>query len=78
VSATYTILQFKMAFLLKLFGMDDSKKAYDHVYDGQSYYGGDYQNYGNNQPQPHHKSSFTHEIIAGAAGFAGQIHLLFD
>ncbi len=55
--------------------MGESQKAYDHVYDGQNY---DYQNYGNNQPQPHHKSSFTHEIIAGAAGFAGQIHLLFD
>jgi hypothetical protein len=26
----------------------------------------------------HHKSSFTHELIAGAAGFAGKIYFLFD
>jgi hypothetical protein len=26
----------------------------------------------------HHKSSFTHELIAGAAGFAGKNYFLFD
>lgn len=60
-----------MAFLLNLFGMNDSKNAYDHVYEGQGGYGPDYQYYGNNQQAPQHKSSLTHEVISGAAGFAG-------
>ena len=59
-----------MAFLGHLFGMDESKQAYDHVYGGQSDYGGDYQQYGNEQQERHHRSSWTHELIAGAAGFA--------
>ncbi|CAF4221053.1 unnamed protein product [Adineta steineri] len=66
-----------MAFLLDLLGLGHSKNAYDQVYQQQNNYGGDYQNYGDNMQQPHHKASWTHELIGGAAGFAGQIHVLF-
>jgi hypothetical protein len=67
-----------MEFLENLFGMGQGQRAYDHVYEGQNYYGGDFQNNGNNQQEPHHKSSWTHELVGGAAGFAGQIYILFD
>ncbi|CAF1409843.1 unnamed protein product [Adineta steineri] len=59
-----------MAFLLDLLGLGHSKNAYDQVYQQQNNYGGDYQNYGDNMQQPHHKASWTHELIGGAAGFA--------
>ncbi|CAF1050979.1 unnamed protein product [Adineta ricciae] len=53
-----------MAFLLNLFNHGESNRAYDQIY------GDNYQNYGYDQPQPHHKASWTHELIGGAAGFA--------
>ncbi len=28
--------------------------------------------------QPSHHSSWTHEVVAGAAGFEGNIHIIFD
>ncbi len=60
-----------MSFLRNLFGMGDSQNAYDHVYEGRGGYGPDNQYYGNGLPVQHHKSSLTHEVIVGAAGFAG-------
>ncbi|CAF2039568.1 unnamed protein product [Rotaria magnacalcarata] len=36
-----------------------SQRAYEQIYGG-----------GYGEPQQHHKSSFTHELIAGGAGFA--------
>lgn len=66
-----------MAFLHNLFGMHESKNAYDQVYQGQGGYGSDNQNYGYEHRAHHHKSSFTHEIIAGAAGFAGEVSILY-
>ncbi len=56
--------------------MGQSQNAYDHVYEGQGTYDPNYQYDPNGQQQPHHKSSLTHEIIGGAAGFAGEIHFL--
>ena len=49
-----------MAFLGNLFGADESKKAHEHVFGGA------------NGEEPRHQSSWTHEIVAGAAGFAGK------
>ncbi|OQV21890.1 hypothetical protein BV898_04103 [Hypsibius exemplaris] len=43
-----------MNFLGNLFGHDDAKAAHQQVYNGSN----------------HHKASWTHELIAGAAGFA--------
>ncbi len=60
-----------MSFLHNLFGMNDSKNAYDHVYEGRGGYSPDNQYYEHHQQQPHHKASLSHEVIAGAAGFAG-------
>jgi len=57
-----------MSFLLNLFGLGESKKAHEQFYGNESY------RY--DQQQPHHKSSFTHELIGGAAGFAGKILIL--
>lgn len=45
-----------MAFFHNLFNMEDSEQAHADIY-------GD---------QPRHHSSWTHELIAGAAGFAGK------
>lgn len=45
-----------MSFLEKIFGHHEAKNANEQVY-------------GNEQPTREHKSSWTHEIIAGAAGF---------
>lgn len=66
-----------MPFLHHLFGMHESKNAYDQVYEGRGGYGPDNQYYGYEQPAHHHKSSLTHEIIAGAAGFAGEVSIRF-
>ena len=66
-----------MAFLHHLFGMNESRNAYNHVYEGRGGYGPDNQSYGYEQPAHHHKSSLTHEIIAGAAGFAGEVSIPF-
>jgi hypothetical protein len=53
-----------MSFFQSLFGQQEAQNAHRQVYgDG----GNDYQ--GGNQGE--HQSSFTHEAIAGAAGFAG-------
>jgi hypothetical protein len=60
-----------MSFLRDLFGAGDSKNAYDHVYEGKGSYGPDNQYNGNDQQQTQHKASLTHEVIGGAAGFAG-------
>jgi len=57
--------------LHNLFGHSESNKAYDQVYGSRNDYSGNYPPSANNQPQPHHKSSWTHELIGGAAGFAG-------
>jgi hypothetical protein len=65
------IEQLKMAFLRDIFNFGESKNAHEHVYGGGNY--GEYQN---NQQQHHHKSSWTHEIVSGAAGFAGTISFL--
>jgi hypothetical protein len=50
-----------MSFFRDLFSHDDSKQAHEDIY-------GD---------QPRHKSSWTHELIGGAAGFAGKIYFIF-
>jgi hypothetical protein len=55
-----------MDFLRGIFNMGDSQNAYDQVYGGGAYQG-----------QPH-KSSLSHELIGGAAGFAGKNYFLFD
>jgi hypothetical protein len=55
-----------MSFFKNLFGHDEAQNAHNQVY------GGDSSNYDTNDNQgQQHKSSFTHEAIAGAAGFAG-------
>ncbi len=46
----------KMSFLRDLFSHEDSKQAHEAIY-------------GSN---PQHQSSWTHELIGGAAGFAGK------
>jgi hypothetical protein len=48
-------------FFKNLFSHDESKQAHEAIY-------GD---------QPQHKSSWTHEMIGGAAGFAGKIYIIF-
>jgi hypothetical protein len=48
-----------MAFFRDLFNMNDSKQAHEDVY-GQN---------------ARHHSSWTHELVSGAAGFAGKIHI---
>jgi hypothetical protein len=53
-----------MAFLQNLFGFGESKKAHEQFYGNEGYR--------NDQQQPHHKASFTHELVSGAAGFAGK------
>jgi hypothetical protein len=54
-----------MAFLQNLFGLGESKKAHEQFYGNDGY-----------QQQHHHKSSFTHELVSGAAGFAGKIFII--
>ena len=44
-----------------LFNHRDSKQAHEDIY-GE---------------EPRHQSSWTHELIAGAAGFAGNDYILF-
>jgi hypothetical protein len=51
----------KMSFFRELFSHEDSRKAHEDVYGEQS----------------SHKSSWTHELIGGAAGFAGKIYFIF-
>ncbi len=46
-----------MSFFSNLFNINDSKKAHEDIY-------GD---------EPRHHSTWTHELISGAAGFAGKI-----
>ncbi len=53
--------------------MGQSKDAHERVYGGGAY-GGNYDGYQGYQPEHHHKASWTHELIAGAAGFAGEIY----
>lgn len=48
-----------MSFFENLFGHNEARDAH-------------YQMYGDNQSEYQHKSSLTHEIIAGAAGFEGK------
>jgi len=62
-----------MEFLHNIFNMGQSKEAHERLYDGGSF-GGNYDDYQGNLPEHHHKSSWTHELIAGAAGFAGEIY----
>jgi hypothetical protein len=50
-----------MAFFHDLFNIDDSKRAHEDIYG----------------PEPSHHSTWIHELIAGAAGFAGKIHIFF-
>lgn len=57
--------QLKMAFLRDIFNMGESKNAYENMYGG-----GNYEGY---QREQHHHSSWTHELVAGGAGFAGEI-----
>jgi hypothetical protein len=64
-----------MAFLRDLFNMGESRNAHERVYGGG---GGNYDNYQGDQQEHRHKSSWTHEIVAGAAGFAGKIYFLSD
>jgi hypothetical protein len=54
-----------MEFLHNLFGSSESKKAHEQLYGYDGY-----------QQQPHHKASFTHELVSGAAGFAGKIFII--
>ncbi len=42
-----------------IMNLDDSEQAYNKVY----------------YDEPHHKSSWTHELVANAAGFAGKLRL---
>jgi len=51
-----------MSFFANLFSHDDSQKAHQDIY-GE---------------QPRHKSSWTHELIGGAAGFAGKISVILS
>jgi hypothetical protein len=66
-----------MNFLRDIFNMGQSKDAHERVYGGGGY-GGNYDVYQGYQPEHHHKSSWTHELIAGAAGFAGEIYFSVD
>jgi hypothetical protein len=50
-----------MSFFRELFSHEDSKQAHEDVYGEQHT----------------HKSSWTHEIVSGAAGFAGKIYIHF-
>lgn len=62
----------KMSFLKNLFGHHEAEKAHSQVYGGGSEYGGGFDANGyRDDGQREHQSSFTHEMIAGAAGFAG-------
>ena len=63
-----------MAFLRDLFGMGESQKAHQQVYGG----GDDYDDDRGDRQQSEHQSSWTHEMVAGAAGFAGKMHILFN
>jgi hypothetical protein len=50
-----------MSFFTDLFNHKDSQQAHEAIY-GQ---------------ETRHHSSWTHELIAGGAGFAGKIHSIF-
>ncbi len=50
-----------MSFFHNLFNMDDSQQAHEAIFGGE----------------PRHHSEWTHELIAGGAGFAGEIFVLF-
>jgi hypothetical protein len=52
-----------MSFLKNLFSHDDAQNAHNQVYGGNQDYSSGY--------QQQNQGSFTHEAIAGAAGFAG-------
>ncbi|CAF3453512.1 unnamed protein product [Rotaria socialis] len=54
-----------MQFLQDLFSHSDSQRAHEQIYGG-----------GYGEPRQHHKSSFTHELIAGGAVFAGEFLFL--
>ncbi|CAF3324238.1 unnamed protein product [Rotaria socialis] len=54
-----------MQFLQDLFSHSDSQRAHEQIYGG-----------GYREPRQNHKSSFTHELIAGGAGFAGEFLFL--
>ena len=59
-----------MSFLKKLFNHDEAKNAHNQVYGGDQNDSNDY--------QQQNQGSFTHEAIAGAAGFAGEYIFSFS
>jgi len=65
-----------MDFFRDIFNMDQSKNAHERVYGGGDF-GGNYGGYEGDQQEYQHHSSWTHELVAGAAGFAGEIHFIF-
>lgn len=67
-----------MSFFKDLFGHNEAQNAHKQVYGND----GDYNdNFGENDfqdgGQREHQSSFTHEAIAGAAGFAGMFRNIY-
>jgi hypothetical protein len=62
-----------MDFLSNIFNIGQSREAHERVYGGSGP-GGNYDGYQGNLPEQHHKSSWTHELVGGAAGFAGEIY----
>jgi len=64
-----------MDFLSNMFNMDKSQNAHEYVYGGA---GGDYEGYRGDRQEPRHQASWTHELVGGAAGFAGKIYFVFD
>ena len=59
-----------MSFFKNLFGHNEAQNAHNQVYGGNQDYSSDYQ-------QPN-QGSFTHEAIAGAAGFEGKYNFSFS
>ncbi len=53
--------------------MGQSREAHERVYGGGGS-DGNYNGYQGNLPEEHHKSSWTHELVGGAAGFAGETY----
>jgi hypothetical protein len=51
-----------MAFLHNMFSMSDSQQAHNDIFGEQS----------------SHHSTWTHEVVSGAAGFAGKIPIIFE
>jgi hypothetical protein len=67
-----------MAFLRDIFNMNESKNAHERMYGGGDNFNDNYEGYQDDQPERRHQSSWTHEMVAGAAGFAGKTNFRFD